>query len=422
MCAWSGRRMLVTMSGATGTSDAAGVGGFEETVKDFWLSRPRRPLHGRMIAGVAAGIGNRYGIDPIIVRVAFATATIFGGIGLACYVLAWLIFPGEHDEVSAIEALFGRGRSTMSRGFTIALAILFFPLTSWAFAGGWFHGGGVLGLAILVAGLYLLHRSRGQFNRPAPTAPAVSAAVSTPSAPAAEQASCWDPLGAAPLGWDLPDPVPPAPAPQPREPRQRRNAAIGLATFAIAMVVAGTGAALGASGITWFSPHHIIGLALGVFAVGMIAGAFLNGGRGLIAWAIPLSIAGLVTTAVPVEGYSGGFGDLNVLPRTSAEVAPVYQRTAGNIRLYLNEMTATAPISTAIRNGTGSTTVVVPTDADVRFSCQVQVGNVDCLNRHSDGVHEPAVTGVDLGPDGPGGPQINLQITEGAGSVEVRRG
>ncbi|WP_156960205.1 PspC domain-containing protein [Amycolatopsis taiwanensis] len=414
------------MSGANAASSSPGPGGFEETLKDFWASRPRRPIHGRKVAGVAAGIGNRYGIDPVLVRVAFVTATIFGGAGVSLYLLSWLLFPGEYDEVSPIEALAGHHRSSMSKGFTIALIVLFFPLTSWAFAGGWFSGGGVIGLAMLVTALYLLHRSRGQFNRP--VAPVVEKATGaafsmSSSAPSAERSSSWDPLGAAPLGWDLPDPAPAPTPPPPRKPApsRRRNSAVGLATFAVALVVAGVGAALGSSGVTWFSVQHIIGLALGVLGVGMVTGAFLNGGRGLIGWAIPLSIAGLVTTAVPISDYTGGYGNITAVPHTAAEVQRVYQHTAGDIDLDLTRLDATAPVTTDVRNGAGNTTVVVPANADVRYSCQVQAGNVDCLGNQSDGVGRAAVTGTDLGPDGVGGPQITLNIRQAAGSVEVRR-
>ncbi|HET6504074.1 MAG TPA: PspC domain-containing protein [Amycolatopsis sp.] len=430
------------MSGASAASKPSWPGGFEETLKDFWVSRPRRPRTGRKIAGVAAAIGNRYGIDPVVVRVAFATATLFGGVGPSLYVLAWLFFPGEDDEVSPVEALVGRGRGTMSKHFTIVLVIALFPLSSWAFAGGWFDGGGVIGLALLVTALYLLHRSRGQHNRPvapvtetpaaftmtsantaAPMTSANAAAAGTPATPGVETPAGWDPLGASPRDWDLPDPAPePVMAPPPAPPPTRRKSKVGVVAFGIALLVGGVGVALGLSGESWFSPPHVIGLALGVLGLGMVVGAFLNGGRGLIGWAIPLSIAGLVTTTVPVGHFTGGFGDINAMPRTAAEVQPVYQHSAGNIELNLTRLTTTTPVTTSISNGAGDTTVLVPPDADVRYSCENHAGNVDCLDHRTDGVGAPVIAGVDLGPDGPGGQQITVAVIQGAGSVEVRRG
>lgn len=416
------------MSGTAGAPRSTGLGGFEETLKDFWVSRPRRPAYGRKVAGVAAAIGNRYGIDPVIVRVAFVVATIFGGVGASLYVLGWLFFPGENDPVSPIEALIGRGRSTMSKPFTVVLCIAFFPLSSWAFAGGWFNGGGLIGLALLVTALYLLHRSRGHANRPvAPVEETMTVPMYTPGAGTAT--GTGDPLGAAPLLWDLPDPEPAYAPPFQQEPRRhhgrrerRRNSKVGVATFGAALLVAGIGAACAATGADWFSAQHIIGLVLGVLGIGLVAGGFARGGRRLIWLAVPLSIAGVALTAVPVSQFSGGFGDLNASPTTAAQVQPMYSHTAGNMRLDFTALPDKTPVTTEVRAGAGNTTILVPATADVHYSCTTKAGQVDCLDQHSDGVGKPVTTGVDLGSDGPGGLQLTLTVTQGAGNVEVRRG
>ncbi|GAB3005108.1 PspC domain-containing protein [Amycolatopsis acidiphila] len=410
------------MSGAADRTRAHGLGGFEETLKDFWVSRPRRPARGRKIAGVAAGIGERYGIDPVIVRVAFVVATVFGGMGLALYVLGWLFFPGEDDQVSPVEALIGRGRSTMSKGFTIVLVIAFFPLVSLGFGSGWgwFNGGGIVALALLVTALYLLHRSRGHENRPVAHAEeTMTYPMSTPGA-----AAGTDPLGAPPLAWDLPDPEPayaPPPVAPVHEPRRPRSK-VGAATFGAALLVAGAGAACASMGIAWFSAQHVIGLVLAVLGVGLVAGAFARGGRSLIWLAVPLSIAGAVLTSVPVSNYSGGFGDIDATPTTAAQVQPVYSHTAGDMRLDLTQLPPTAPVTTEVRAGAGQTTIIVPQTADVQYICQVDAGNVNCLGEQTDGVGRPAVTGRDLGTDGAGGLQVNVNVSQGAGEIEVRRG
>ncbi|HJQ48204.1 MAG TPA: PspC domain-containing protein [Amycolatopsis sp.] len=407
------------MSGAAETSRPHGLGGVEETVKDFWASRPRRPASGRKIAGVAAGIGNRYGIDPIIVRVAFVAAAVFGGVGIPVYVLCWLLFPGGDDQVSPVEALFGRGRSSTSRGLTIVLLVVLFPVSAWVFTDSWLDGGGIIGLALLVTALYLLHRSRGHERRP--VAPAVSTFAM--AAPGGAPVYTDDPLGAAPLAWDLPDPEP-VPVPRPPRPSRppRRKSKVGVATFGIALLVAGVGVALGATKADWFSPQHIIGLVLAVVGIGLVAGAFAGGGRGLIALAVPLSAAGLILTAVPVADYTGGFGALRATPLTASAVQPVYSHTAGDIDLDLTRLPADTPVTTRISNGAGNTTVTVPENADVTYYCDLAAGNVDCLGQQTDGVKRPAVTGVDNGPDGPGGLRVDVRVSQGAGQIEVRRG
>ncbi len=47
-----------------------------------------------MVAGVAAGLANYFGLDVVLVRIAFVLLTIFGGgSGLILYLLLWLVVP-----------------------------------------------------------------------------------------------------------------------------------------------------------------------------------------------------------------------------------------------------------------------------------------------------------------------------------------
>jgi predicted membrane protein len=79
-------------------------------------------------------------------------------------------------------------------------------------------------------------------------------------------------------------------------------------------------------------------------------------------------------------------------------------------------------VKTIVSNGAGNSTVFVPQNADVQFTCESKVGNVDCLTRHQSGVGTGSISGQDFGTDGPGGPQINLVVKNAVGNVEVRRG
>src|SRR5262249_5886894 len=126
------RAMLCPVSGTEGTSTGTG---FEDTVKDMWATRPRRPRSGRVVAGVAAGIGRRYGIDPVIVRVALVISAIYGGAGFVFYLLGWLLLAGDEDEVSPAESLLGRGRSGTSKALTVVLCVLLIPAGNFAFGG-----------------------------------------------------------------------------------------------------------------------------------------------------------------------------------------------------------------------------------------------------------------------------------------------
>lgn len=56
----------------------------------------RRSSRNKMVAGVAGGLSNFFGISPFWFRLAFLIALIPGGIpGTAAYILLWVIIPLE---------------------------------------------------------------------------------------------------------------------------------------------------------------------------------------------------------------------------------------------------------------------------------------------------------------------------------------
>ena len=56
-----------------------------------------RSRDNRVLLGVAGGLGERLGVDPVLVRVAFAVLAIAGGSGFVLFLLAWSIWV-EPDE------------------------------------------------------------------------------------------------------------------------------------------------------------------------------------------------------------------------------------------------------------------------------------------------------------------------------------
>lgn len=54
-----------------------------------------RPRQGRMIAGVCAGIADRWNIDLTLVRIAMVALTLVSGIGLVVYLAGWLLTPSS---------------------------------------------------------------------------------------------------------------------------------------------------------------------------------------------------------------------------------------------------------------------------------------------------------------------------------------
>ena len=67
---------------------------------------------GRVVAGVCAGLAAYFGVDPTLIRLAFALLTVFGGLGVLLYLCAWLVIPDESGDGSSIaESMINKRRS-----------------------------------------------------------------------------------------------------------------------------------------------------------------------------------------------------------------------------------------------------------------------------------------------------------------------
>src|SRR4051794_38384892 len=71
--------------------------------------RLTRTTEGRVIAGVAGGFGRYFGVDPVVVRLAFIVLSFLGGAGLILYAAGWLIVPSD-DGSDAELGIAGVGR------------------------------------------------------------------------------------------------------------------------------------------------------------------------------------------------------------------------------------------------------------------------------------------------------------------------
>jgi phage shock protein PspC (stress-responsive transcriptional regulator) len=70
-----------------------------------------RIRQGRMVAGVCTGLGRYFGVDVNLVRLAFGVLTIFYGLGILLYLIAWVILPEEDEDSSILESLINKRRN-----------------------------------------------------------------------------------------------------------------------------------------------------------------------------------------------------------------------------------------------------------------------------------------------------------------------
>jgi phage shock protein C len=67
-----------------------------------------RPRDGRMVAGVCTGLAAYFGVDVNLVRLGFGVLTVFYGLGILVYLIAWAILPEEGEDNSILESFVHR--------------------------------------------------------------------------------------------------------------------------------------------------------------------------------------------------------------------------------------------------------------------------------------------------------------------------
>jgi len=392
-----------------------------------------RSLSDRKVAGVCGGVGLRLGIDPLILRVIIVVLSIFGGSGLVLYALGWLLIPEEGaDRSVAQRAIDQNGRpgdrnglATIIIGVLAGLALLLL-LGGLLSSVGLGHDGYSVDLWPLVviggiaAAVWYSSRpgtgSAGGSPRPLdpPTTPYATTSATTYATPASTYAT----PGSAPYG-------PYAQSAPPRPPRPRRQRSVlSRLTLSVAALAAGIMVLLDRTGAIHLRATVFLAVLLTITGLGLLVGAFVGRGRGLIVWGVLLALltAGsaatsnlnlqdtgrvtwqpLTVSAVPVDGYSWGTGDVALdLTRLPANPSP-------------NLTNVTAQL------GAGTMVVTVPAGAWFRVKAHVGVGTIRLPDgQGSDGLAKSSDTtfGSDLSAPTH---RLILDLTVGAGTVEVRR-
>lgn len=71
-----------------------------------------RSSRNKIIAGVCGGLGEYFGIDPVIIRLLWVAAIFIGGAGLLFYIIAWIVIPGAVGDTQQYQNPDGSSYST----------------------------------------------------------------------------------------------------------------------------------------------------------------------------------------------------------------------------------------------------------------------------------------------------------------------
>jgi hypothetical protein len=177
----------------------------------------------------------------------------------------------------------------------------------------------------------------------------------------------------------------------------------------IAIIAAAVAAAIGTE-VEWFGPAKVGAIALAVIAGGLLIGAFVRKGGGLIPIAIPLAGFVVIATVIgTVDLPEGGIGDRDWKPLSVGDLEDEYSLSMGSARLDLTALELSADKTVTIEMGAGEFKIIAPANMNLRTDCDVSIGEVKCPE------------GLDGGSDGTQGPVLTIDAHSAIGNVEVIR-
>src|SRR4051794_36442065 len=119
-----------------------------------------RPREGRIIAGVCAGIAQRWNLDITLVRVLTIVLALLSGVGLAAYVAIWALTPSTDGPAPVQPG--GRWSRLGGRAPTILLIVLAAIVMSALFHSLWWGAPFGLVVAVLVIA-FIVGTRRGRW-------------------------------------------------------------------------------------------------------------------------------------------------------------------------------------------------------------------------------------------------------------------
>ncbi|MFC8346167.1 PspC domain-containing protein [Streptomyces sp. NPDC057280] len=419
-------------------------------------SKFRRDRQHKTLAGVCAGLGRQYDMDPVIFRITLAVLSATGGIGLIFYGFAWLFVPYEDDEENEVRKLL-TGRVDGQ-----ALTAVLFALVGCGVFLTMLNNGTVLAFAVVVslllAGAGYWSRQRGTPDTDPLAAQAAADAPPEAQAPpvSVTYPSWWrDPIvkdgtheGGTGYLWgpgdsrtrDIADAIDFSLArgyghtgadlrtARPQPSRQRGPRWIGGWIFLLALLAAGLG-----TGLTW-DEHPLgtslqTGLACALIVLGLgiaVSSFFGRTGAGSIFLAVLTS--GLLAGAAAVPKDIGtDWVRENWRPAAVADVQPKYDLGTGVGTLDLSklDLTKARTVTTRAEVGVGKLKVIVPKDATVKVHIDVGVGDIQLPGDNQEdvdvepGKYKEATLTPAKGVKPSGTLDIDLQV--GVGQAEVSR-
>ncbi len=352
------------------------------------------------VGGVASGLADYLGIDPVIVRILIVVLAVGGGSGFLLYLAAWILVPDDHDTDPRPVAF----NSSLTAIIFGAIVLVAASSAVFGTVNLNFNESVIIPLLLIGAGFYLLNQ-RAVTGQDEPTAtawsPTPAAAPPPPSGPDSNDLVHW----ATPIVAE-----PPAPA-DPKPP-------VTSVTLAVAATVVGILLVLGQLTSLTVGAGAVFGAIATVCGLGLVASAFVGRARPLVAVAV-VALVGLSLAPLADATIAGGLGPREYRPDNQAELLPTYDVGAGYIELDLRNVDFVDDASLELDVGAGYAEVIAPTDVNLEIESRSRFGMVTILGDEQSGVDVDLVRSDQLRE---GAPTLRIIADVTFGAIEVRRG
>ncbi|MGY2745412.1 PspC domain-containing protein [Arthrobacter sp. UYCu723] len=400
----------------------------------------------RWVGGVANGIAQRLGVDPLIVRGIFIVLAIFAGVGVLLYGLAWALLPEPDGRIHVQEAAAGRWSGGMT-GALITTLIGLPGLGSGVWGWDRHDFGGFIWTVVWLGGIgYLIyylarrHKTRngtdGISSRAHPGGPASHAA---PAGQPSYGQSGYDQSTVPGPAWGAPPPSGPTPPPgggyrpgpggDPVPPAKPRNLGPGAPAVA---VTAGLALLVG-GGLKALDAAHVIGLGDSSNAVVWASGAAVLGLGILVAglrgrtsgilgfFAVVALIIGGIFNVVP-NGDRFRFQNADWSPASIEQARGGFEITGGRGTVDLTRLALNPPLGSdvvvPVDVTASNVTVIIPQTVPVQIQADMTMGNLNEGGRSHGGM----TTQQNDYNTGQPGARLILRISGTVSNVTIQEG
>jgi len=365
----------------------------------------RRSRTDRVAAGVAGGLGEYFGLDPVLFRVLFAVSAFFGGAGVLGYVLAWAAIPDEGTQRASVD---GWVAALRRRRIPVWLVAAIAGVILWCVAFSWWAPGPFFPVLVVVLLLVVLFGRRNPAPvppaAPVPTAGSDDAAYpSAPGSPAASTVSLEkDPAAAGTQPTDATGDgattataaatVPAAPdwvssarqwideSKRASRERRRRAFPVRIATLlALVITLIVLGIADAASGIRLPVYFWCVGA---IVAAGLLVGMVLRRTPWSMAPLLIPALAGMIAFGNSGASLHDGVGRKTWSPTSASELHSSYRLAFGDAVLDLRDLPSLdVPRSVDVTLAAGQVEIKLPPTLNATVYGNVRLGQIEVDHR-----------------------------------------